>query len=157
MPKRIRWAQFEELIAEPSDECILWPFACSNGYPAAHYPGDPSGRVTYLHSEVCRRRLGERPAGSRYEAAHACGVKRCINADHLRWATNAENHTDMLGLGEMPLGQQRWNTVLNEDQVREIRRLRATGLPLRAVGDQFGISIQAVSNIVHRRYWKHVE
>ncbi len=50
-------------------------------------------------------------------------------------------------------GQDRWQAKVTEDQVREIRRLRATGALLKELAMQFGISIPTVCTITTRRNW----
>lgn len=54
-------------------------------------------------------------------------------------------------------GSERPNAKLTEETVREIRRLRATGVPYKQLTQQFSISLACVSNIVNRKTWKHVE
>lgn len=46
---------------------------------------------------------------------------------------------------------------LTEDEVREIRYIRsAFNLPLKFLADEYGVSYQAISNIITRRTWKDV-
>lgn len=45
---------------------------------------------------------------------------------------------------------------LSEETVREIRRLRATGLMIKQLAHQFSLSIFTVNDIVYRRTWKDI-
>lgn len=47
-------------------------------------------------------------------------------------------------------------TKLTSDDVREIRRLRDAGWPLKTIGAEFGVSPQTVSGIATGRTWKSV-
>jgi len=46
---------------------------------------------------------------------------------------------------------------LTEDAVRAIRARRQQGETQRALGREFGVGQSTISNIVHRRTWKHVD
>ena len=50
----------------------------------------------------------------------------------------------------------RRTSKLNENKVREIRRLAANGMNNTAIGKLFGVSQPTISNIVNGNYWKHV-
>jgi hypothetical protein len=46
---------------------------------------------------------------------------------------------------------------LTTEDVREIRRLAASGVVQRRIAEQFGLSYAAVCLIINRRTWQHVE
>jgi DNA invertase Pin-like site-specific DNA recombinase len=43
---------------------------------------------------------------------------------------------------------------LTEEQVGEMRELRARGLTLREIAERYGVSISTTCNIVNRKTWK---
>lgn len=54
-------------------------------------------------------------------------------------------------------GAAQWNAVMTEEKVREIRaRYAAGGVYQHDLGDEFGVSKQAIAKIVNRDNWKHV-
>lgn len=56
------------------------------------------------------------------------------------------------------VGELNPKVVLNEDKVREIRRLYSTGdFTMKQLGTRFGVSKSAIMFVVTRRSWKHVE
>lgn len=55
-----------------------------------------------------------------------------------------------------PRGERANFAKVNEDQVREIRRLRAEGATYVAIGARFGLHHTTVSDIVRRQTWGHV-
>lgn len=54
------------------------------------------------------------------------------------------------------VGMDHGRRKLDEGQVREIRRLRSTGLPQQGIADAFGISQTQVGNILRRKHWAHL-
>lgn len=70
------------------DECLLWPFHIGKtGYGRFRV----DGKMVLVHRYVCESVHG--PSHG-LEAAHSCGIGRCVNPKHLRWATPAENAKD---------------------------------------------------------------
>lgn len=48
--------------------------------------------------------------------------------------------------------------VLDEQKVRDIRRLYAAGgTTMRELGEEHGVSNVVIHNVVRRKSWKHVE
>lgn len=80
---------FHVLVAIVTDDCTIWPFTVnSKGYGQLGV-----NRVSKsVHVLACTQAHGPRPEGM--QVAHSCGVKRCINPKHLRWASQAENEAD---------------------------------------------------------------
>lgn len=139
-----RLDQLREMIADSGDDCVLWPYALTHGYGAA-WNGD---RVVLTHIFACESMHGPRPGNA--QAAHSCGMSRCVNPRHLRWASHAENAADRFTLGETT-GRQ----SLTEADVIEIRRL-AGSMSGAAIARQFGVSRGQVSKILRGAAWRHV-
>lgn len=59
----------------------------------------------------------------------------------------------------MARGERSGNARLTEDDVRKMRELwdNGNGLLLREIATRFGVSIAAVSYIVNRQRWAHVD
>ncbi len=113
------------ILAE-TDECIIWPFSLAGqlGYPRLVI----DGRHIYAHRLVLIETVGPPPTPN-HVAAHApevCHTPQCINRRHLRWASQAENAADKEADGTWLGGEAASWTVLTEDSVREMRRLRNT-------------------------------
>jgi hypothetical protein len=58
----------------------------------------------------------------------------------------------------VPKGQQCVFSKLAENEVREIRQKYANKQgTMRSLADEYDITHVSVSNIIHRRNWKHVD
>jgi len=83
-------------------------------------------------------------------AIHSCDVRACVNPNHLREGTCQDNSNDMVS-------RKRQNTKLTEEQVIEIRRLKATGnYSQRELATMFGIDQSHINCIVNRKRWLHL-
>jgi hypothetical protein len=143
-------AFIEEALKYDGDECILWPYGTKNGY--AKIGGD-SGLA---HRLVCKRAHGDPPT-KEHDACHSCGNGQlgCVTKKHLRWGTHQENMADMLIHGTIPRGTERPNAKLNDENIREIRKIGST-MSQREIADKFGISQGIVSEILTGKRWTHV-
>jgi hypothetical protein len=79
---------------------------------------------------------------------------------HLRGGTLKDNTADKIrkGRANHPKGERSPNSKLDEEKIREIRRLSSEGkLKKYQIGNLFGISYQQVTSICKRRAWAHVK
>lgn len=83
---------YDALISN-QEACIIWPFGTSGGYPSFKPKGKQISEQ--LHRAICQQVYGDPPTEA-HEAAHSCGINRCLNWRHLRWATPLENKRDSL-------------------------------------------------------------
>jgi hypothetical protein len=109
-----------------------------------------------LHVLVATTFHGPCPEG--LECCHKNGIPSDNRADNLRWGTRKENIQDQFDHGCFAIGERSGASKLTEDQVREIRRLKATGMTLRALAAMFNVnSNRTIQCIVTRKTWAHVE
>jgi hypothetical protein len=94
---------------------------------------------------------------------HKNGVKndnRVANLEVMTRSENTKHGFRVLGRkapNNPNPGEKNGSAKLTEDQVREIRRLCASGQYQYVVGRMFGVSQSAVQFIVNRRTWAHVD
>lgn len=82
-----RWLD-EHLAGEPTDECMLWPFACdTSGYPRRK---DPEIGPLVTH-QVLVRTQRPRPTAPNDIALHSCDTPACLNPRHLSWGSHQRN------------------------------------------------------------------
>lgn len=113
------------------------------------------------------------PIGDGLYVCHTCDNPPCQNPKHWFLGTHRDNAHDREAKGrgnhgEGPLrrplprpgrarGERHGRSPLTASQVREIRALYASGLSQDAIAARFPISQRAVSKIVLRQSWDHVD
>jgi len=90
---------------------------------------------------------------------HLNDIKTNNRIENLAWGTRSDNAFDAIRNGKWraPKGIAHSRAKLTEDDVREVRRLYATGkFTQQELALKFGVSQMTISNIVRRKLWKHV-
>lgn len=143
------------LLATTETDCVQWPFARN---PDGRGVVKIGRRMRLVHRELCAVVHGPPPT-ERHEAAHLCGKghEGCVNPNHVVWKTPLENKADMLRHGTRKRGEAVPTSKLTADEVRELRRLAATGAyTQRDLSEIFGLSQGSVCKIVNRKLWHHI-
>jgi hypothetical protein len=138
-------------VRTTSDDCIPWPYGQTAGYGQINI----NGRPMLTSRRMCLLAHGA-PPFKRAEAAHRCGNRICINPNHIRWATGAENCQEKKLHGTEPRGERRPNAKLTKRDVLRIRRMAATGQSHTSIARLFGVSRQLVGDVARRKTWTHV-
>lgn len=139
-------------VDHDSHDCLIWPFSkLANGYGLV---ASDDGRVL-AHRLMCEMAHGSPPL-TNHEAAHSCGKGHlgCVHPQHLRWATHADNMSDMVEHGTHTRGERQPTHKLSEGEVIDIRSLYARGsISQRALADMFRIGQAQVGRIIRRERW----
>lgn len=131
-----------------TSECILWPFAMNvRGYPIAQ---DTNG-FYYPTRRICELTNGA-PPSAKYHAAHSCGIRQCMNKNHIRWALPSENEQDKLLHGTYYGRQARFT----EEQIREIRNDAKTPADITRIANTYNVTYQAIQKIVKRKSYSNI-
>ena len=83
-------------------------------------------------------------------ACHHCDTPSCCNPNHLFAGSHGDNARDRASKGRG--GRYK----LTAEDVRTIRRRYEEGSTQRSLAIEYGLYPGTVSDIVHRRLWKHV-
>lgn len=132
-------------------ECWEWTAAMdTHGYGRFHVR---VGRLEGAHRFSWELAYGPIPNG--LFVLHRCDNRRCVNPKHLFLGTHDENMQDMSakGRGTNSRKGKSPRAKLSESQVGEIRRLAASGVLQKEIGEKFGICQRQVSRIVCRHNW----
>lgn len=142
-------AFFEEALVSDTDDCIIWPFSYQphTGYPRIKM----QGYSTTTHRAICLAVYGECPEG--HEAAHSCGIRRCINPKHLSWKTKVANMADKTLHGTDNAGVRNGQAKLNWAKVRSIRA-NTLGLNQIELAEKYEVSTATISLIQRNLSWK---
>lgn len=114
-------------------------------------------RHTHVHIIIAETFLGAKP-GPEYEVAHNDGSRTNNRVSNLRWTTakgNAEDR-DRHRRTFHPKGSLHPNSILTEDDVKEIREMRANGVHVDTIASTFGVHRITVYDAIARRTWGHV-
>jgi hypothetical protein len=107
-----------------------------------------------VHRLVAAAFHGPCPDG--YEVNHKNLDKADNRASNLEYVTRSENlrHRASAGIGR---GIDNHQSKLDEDAVRSIRRKHSDGEGYKNLGRTYGVSWEAIRNIIKRRAWEWVE
>lgn len=129
------------VVAEPSDECILWPFGRNGqGYGILRR----GGKTVLAHRLALALYDKIDVPPPHIHTRHSCHTPLCINPQHMTWGTHAENMLDKA------MACRSGGVKLTTDQVLQIRASIGT---CKAVGEQFNVSASTVSLIRRRDMW----
>jgi len=145
---------FLDKIAE-GDACIEWRAAKNDkGYGQFMV----NGKVVYAHRYIYELVNGEIP--SYHEVCHHCDNPACVRPSHLFDGTHADNLADAGRKGHMARntkGSKHGMSVLNEEQVIEIRRRYALGgITYKKLAREYDVYWTVIQKIVTRTTWTHV-
>ena len=134
--------------------CWEWNGAInSGGYGSINV----SGRTVAVHRVSHTLFNGEIPEG--LHVLHSCDNRKCLNPEHLRTGTNAENMKDRNERGRAArfIGSDHPRAKLSEQDVLDIRMDYATGQTTqRSLAEFYGVTPEHVSAIVNRLTWRHI-
>lgn len=89
---------------------------------------------------------------------HTCDNPKCINPAHLFLGSGVDNMKDMVAKGRSCLGIKNQKVKLIEQQVRGIRKKYANGSITRLqLALEYEVSVSAITDIILRRTWKHLD
>lgn len=93
------------------------------------------------------------------EVCHSCDRPRCCNPGHLWEGTHRANHDDATRKRRHSSGARHSRPQkLTPDAVRAIRALYAgSTLTHQQIAAQYGVSQVAITQILNRKIWAHVE
>lgn len=140
------WARVDK-----SGECWTWQgHRTAAGYGQIGR-GLAADGLAYTHRVAYE--LSHGPIPSEMLVCHRCDNPPCVRPTHLFVGTPGDNVRDASAKGRLRAlkGEAHPSCRLTWGQVREIRTLRANGVPAVDIAHRFGVSIQHVGDIVRFR------
>lgn len=133
-----------------TDGCWLWT-AADDGKGYGHIRmGNRTAKAYRVSWELAH---GPIPKGM--EVCHHCDVPACVRPDHLFLGTHRENMLDAAAKGRMNAGENNGHAILTVERVRAIHyRCAFKGESEISVAREFGVSRQAVVDVLLGRRWK---
>lgn len=154
------WAK----VDKSSGQNGCWTWTASTDHDGYGQIGNGSGRMVKAHRTSWELHNGPIPDG--LHCLHRCDNPPCCNPSHLFLGTNADNMRDCAAKGRClaqahperaARGASHGHVKLTEDAVTSIRERAERGEAQRAIGRELGVGQSAISKIVRRVNWKHVE
>lgn len=147
--------RFLDMLERVANGCWLWTGCVSRDRYGIFNKG---GRTAVLAHRVSYE-LHCAPIPKGMFVCHRCDNPPCANPMHLFLGTNADNMADMIAKGRQTRGEQKKNSKLTEQHVREI--LALPKLPnrhgvWRAYARLNNVSDTTVRDVAHRRTWTHI-
>jgi endogenous inhibitor of DNA gyrase (YacG/DUF329 family) len=87
---------------------------------------------------------------------HLCNNPICVNPEHLAIGTILDNARDRVRAGNSGKGSKNNFAVLNEEKVKEIKKLLLIGVSGAEIGRRFGVTRTCVNAIKNFRTWVHI-
>lgn len=126
------------------------------GYPQVKM----AGRTYRVHTLVAKAFIGPCPPG--HEVLHADDNPANACLDNLSYGTPKQNIEDCIRRGRYNTttrgarGEQNSNAKLNDEKVREIRKLLLQGVFQKDIGAIYGVKQNVISKICTNKTWRHV-
>ena len=136
----VRKARFEAKF-RVTPGCWIWE-GCKTHQGYGHFRSGKTRNPMKAHRFSYELYVGPVPEG--LIILHKCDNPSCVNPDHLFPGTQAENSADRNFKGRQAKGEQNGKTKLTDEQVREMKRLRESGVSKEDVAQQFGVSTRTV-------------
>lgn len=116
------FVRFHDLVDRRDDGCWIWRGAVgTNGYGQIK----AFGRMVSAHRFAFELYSGPIPDGAML--LHSCDNKMCVNPDHLRPGTAAENMQEAAERGRLPRGPRHHNFGRPNPRPKQANRVRVLG------------------------------
>ncbi len=90
------------------------------------------------------------------QVCHSCDNRKCVTPSHLFLGSIADNMADKVKKNRQAKGSKIGSSVLDEEQVYQIRKIRLEGKKYKEICEIFQIDFYMVRKICKNSTWKHV-
>jgi hypothetical protein len=145
----------KRIKVNPENGCWEWQKSVNNsGYGQFRFDGT-KGKCRLAHRVSFELYVGDIPDG--LCVLHKCHNRLCVNPEHLKLGTRADNAKDMTDAGRQAIGSNVMNTKLSEQNAQEIRELYKTEKwTHRDLAQKFKVSRRTIFQVIHYITFKYV-
>lgn len=108
----------------------------------------------YVHRMVLEAFEGVMP--KEMQCLHKNDDTSDARLENLRWGTHRENTVEAMDRDRLMKGAKHTWAKLDDQKVRDIRRLRGCGETFASLGRRFGVSRSSIRQIIAGKTWRHV-
>ena len=152
--------RFDEKISFEGD-CWVWTGCKNKGYGCLHVGLGKEARPRPAHRVGWELYKGDIPDG--LVVRHRCPNKRkdCCNPDHLKIGTQKQNMEDAIEDGTISRGENRHQSKLKEEQVRNIllnypNTRGANWVYCQEKAKEYSVGVSTIVDICYGRTWTHI-
>jgi hypothetical protein len=136
----------------PEAGCWIWMGTTTvRGYGQI----ESHSRKHYAHRASYQAFIGEIPEGM--YVCHACDNVYCVNPAHLFLGTQKQNLQDMAKKGRSTIGERNPMAKLTEADVKDIKYLLGTGVSVKSLSLEYGVTTSSINQIKTGIRWTHVK
>lgn len=139
------WSKVKK--TDDSNECWIWQGGTNS---AGYGKFRAQGKFYYAHRFSLFLKTGVWPNDF---VLHSCDNPRCVNPQHLREGTAADNAQDKVERGRVVRGTHHPQCKLDEAIVNFIR---ASSDSPKALAEKYNISSGTIGDIRRRKSWRHI-
>lgn len=144
-----------KVIQSDVESCWEWIGSFSTGgYGRFHIGANGQFQAARLAWE----HFNESPIPDGMQVCHKCDNPACVNPYHLFIGTHQDNMQDCKSKRRGTHGERNWKTKLTEKDVVAIRRRYSRGdIAQSDLAREYGVQLPAISKVVTRHTWRHVQ
>lgn len=133
-------------------KCKLWKGALSSyGYGCLERDGK-----SLLAHRVAWDESNGRKVPDGMLVMHSCDRPRCVNPEHLKLGTHADNQADKVAKGRQAKGEKNGRAVLRRGDVVDILERDRRGQAMGPIAREYGVDRMTVRKIIRGVTWKEV-
>lgn len=133
---------------DPDSDCILWAGLKNDRGYGYHWVTMEDGTKRLIGAHRISHYLATGDWPGQLVVAHSCNRRHCVNPDHLRATTQADNMADREAAGNTLRGEDHGGAKLSNFEVEVIRRRVAAGATQVSQAEAFGVSTSNICGIV---------
>ena len=152
-PRPLADRLYEKTESDLNTGCVLWAGAINNKGYGLIMVSKGYNRSTH---RVAWELDNSSSVPNGLHVLHKCDTPACVNPNHLRLGSNADNVRDKMAKGRMPVGADKpkpSHTKLTLEKAENIRELARQGWSQKQLAAKYGVAKSLIFRIVKGLSW----